>query len=88
MFEGMIHKLYGGINIIENPHIPKNMGIWIDEHTLAVKHVTYFYDHPRELFRIYDFEMAVKKYCEYVLDNLYTKIEKTFKNFSPTDKEK
>lgn len=69
---------YGGIKVIENPHIPRNMAYFIDSKTMVVKHAVYFYDHPRELFRIYDFDIAVKKYCEYVLDNLYTKIEKTF----------
>ena len=74
----MNSALYGGIKVIESPYVPRNMAFWMDSQTLVVKHAIYFYDHPRELFRLYDFDTAVKKYCEYVLDHLYTKIEKAF----------
>lgn len=70
--------IFGGIKVIESQFVPRNKAIFIDEHTLTVKHAVYFYDHPKELFEIYDFDLAVKKYCAYVLDNLYQRIEDTF----------
>ena len=69
---------WNGIDVVESKYCPKNKAYFIDPHTAVVKHIMYFYDHPKELFRLYDFDIAIKKYAEYVLDNLYTKIEKAF----------
>lgn len=69
-----------GFQVIESPHIPRNKVITIGEQ-IFTKHIMMFYNEPKEVFIHFDFDIAVKKYCSFVLDNLYTKIENKFKEF-------